>query len=793
MQVLLRSVAVLGLLGSLSAAALAQAAPIGRSHRAARPLAEIPRLAVPALDRAAIAAEDAARDDAGRPPRFALPFDVRATPATHGHWDELGDGWSLWRLRVLAPGASHVNLGFTRFWLPPGAALRIHSADQARVVRPFGAADNSAARELWTPVVPGEEVVIELHVRTGERERAELELGRVGSGYRFFGAGRTATDLAPLGGSCNIDVICPDGDGWRSEIPAVAAYSTGGSVFCTGFMVNNTARDARSFFMTAFHCGITASNAASLVVYWNYDNTVCRGIDDGQFDEFNTGAVFRAGHSRSDFTLVELNNPPDPNWGVTLAGWDRTGVEATSAVAIHHPSGCPKKISFEDQPTATTSYGGTTSPGDGTHVRVIDWDRGTTEPGSSGSPLFDQNHRVIGQLHGGGAACGNDLSDWYGKFAVSWTGGGTNATRLSGWLDPLGTGETTLDTFAAQDVARAIPYGVGCYQRFASFHESFSINGFDLAGSASSANAIRLRPTAAGYTVEAAPSAWFTPLSANLGLGDDALSGPLTLPFTFAHPGGSTTRVRVCSNGFVWLDGSTANADYDPNAAALVSLPARLCPVWMDLDPSSGGTIHYDVDASQTAVYVTWVDVVEFSTSSANTLQCVLRADGSVEFRWRVVRNIDGRALVGYSPGGGAALPGSTDISAAIPFATSADLRPLTLRATSRPQLGTVQTFSVDNIPAGSSSGALCIGLTKLDPGTDLGVIGMPECRLHGSLEVCYNFTVAGSSATSSFNVPVDSSIAGLHLYAQALTITPGFNVLGLLASNGVDLKLDLR
>ena len=43
-----------------------------------------------------------------------------------------------------------------------------------------------------------------------------------------------------------------------------------------------------------------------------------------------------------------------------------------------------------------------------THTAQIDWDDGTTEPGSSGSPLFDQNHRVIGQLHGGYAACGND-------------------------------------------------------------------------------------------------------------------------------------------------------------------------------------------------------------------------------------------------------------------------------------------------------------------------------------------------------------------------------------------------
>ena len=40
----------------------------------------------------------------------------------------------------------------------------------------------------------------------------------------------------------------------------------------------------------------------------------------------------------------------------------------------------------------------------------------------------------------------NDESDWFGRFSWSWNGGGTNATRLSNWLDPLGTGATTLES-----------------------------------------------------------------------------------------------------------------------------------------------------------------------------------------------------------------------------------------------------------------------------------------------------------------------------------------------------------
>ena len=81
--------------------------------------------------------------------------------------------------------------------------------------------------------------------------------------------------------------------------------------------------------------------------------------------------------------------------------------------------------------------------GDGSHLWVI-WDRGTTEGGSSGSPLFDRNKRVIGQLHGGFGQCTN-VNDWYGRLSTSWRGGGTSASRLADFLDPLSTGAMTLD------------------------------------------------------------------------------------------------------------------------------------------------------------------------------------------------------------------------------------------------------------------------------------------------------------------------------------------------------------
>lgn len=410
-------------------------------------LDDVPVVDAPSLDVRALLTEDAQREAIGQPPRFAVPTPVSITPEREGRWETIGGGEEVWRLRVRAEGAVSLNLGFGRYVMPEGGRLHVFSPDLERRVRPFTAADNAAHGELWTPIVPGDELVIEVVVPGKARPDLALELSSINVGYRDFG-----DTSATRSGSCNVDVVCPAGDEWRGEIPSVAAISTGGSIFCTGFMVNNTARDQTPYFMTANHCGITSGNAASLVTYWNFETTSCDGTPNGSLDDFQTGAFWRASYSPSDFTLVELDEAPDPAFLVTFAGWDRSGDDAQQAIAIHHPSGDEKRISFEYDPTTTTSYLANAVPGDGTHVRVTDWDLGTTEPGSSGSPLFNQDHQVIGQLHGGYASCTSQTSDWYGKFSVSWTGGGTASSRLSDWLDPIGSGETEIGTLGGGPV-----------------------------------------------------------------------------------------------------------------------------------------------------------------------------------------------------------------------------------------------------------------------------------------------------------------------------------------------------
>ncbi|HZW08993.1 MAG TPA: GC-type dockerin domain-anchored protein [Phycisphaerales bacterium] len=429
--------------GGLSCAALAQVnglpTPIdsikGVAPREALPIDQIPDLDPQVIGR--LEAADAAQ---GLAPRYAVPTDVDISPDTHGVWEQVSESMIAWRMRVRCDNALSLNFGFDAFHMPEGGQLSIYDTDGDRAIRPFTARDNAAHGELWTPPTVGNDVIIELVLPVKALEELDLHLGVINAGYRGFN-----DVFDPRSGACNIDVVCPEGDDWRAEIASVAVISTGGSRFCTGFMVNNAAEDQTPYFMTANHCGISGGNAASLVAFWNYETSECEGTPDGSLSDFQSGSFFRASKSSSDFTLVELDEAPNPDWLVSFAGWDAGGADASDAIAIHHPDVDEKRISFEFESTTTTSYLGESVPGDGTHVRVIDWDLGTTEPGSSGSPLFDQNHRVIGQLHGGFAACGNDLSDWYGKFSVSWNGS-SSSNRLRDWLDPTGSGVLAADT-----------------------------------------------------------------------------------------------------------------------------------------------------------------------------------------------------------------------------------------------------------------------------------------------------------------------------------------------------------
>ncbi len=388
----------------------------------------------PSLDINQVHQKQLQQEKKGEAPEFAVAHDTNIRP---DKW-ERENGKMVWRHTVYAPNAVSLNLGFTEFELPESATVQIHSEDHTQFMRELTSEDNNINHQFWTPVILADKIVIEVQVDEEDLAKLRLVIGHVGQGFREFGQ---STQKA---GSCNIDVACDDSKGWEKEVNSVAVIAIGGRSFCTGFMVNNAKEDKTPFFMTANHCRVSSSNAASLVAHWNYQKPYCR-TGRGRYSDFQSGAVHLASWAKSDFTLVKLLSAPKDEWNVHYSGWSNQDVAPNGAVGIHHPNTDEKSISFHDKQTSITKYL-SEDEGERTHVRISSWDKGTTEPGSSGSPLFDMNRRVVGQLHGGYASCSIRQADWYGRFHASWKGGGEEFNSLAPHLDPDKTGIEFVDT-----------------------------------------------------------------------------------------------------------------------------------------------------------------------------------------------------------------------------------------------------------------------------------------------------------------------------------------------------------
>ena len=409
---------------------------------------EVARMEMPLVDVAAYRSEDAERAQSAEPAplRFAAGIDAAITPDSAGSWETLIDGSSLWRLRIASPGALSLNLGLDRFELPEGASLWLYDGNGTMVQGPYTRDHQNADGGLWTAVVLGDEIVAELHL-PGAEANVDLRIASVNHGYRGFGD--LPSTIPTKQGTCNIDVICPEGDGWRDQIRATARITISGAFLCSAQLVNNTAEDGAPYMLTAQHCVENAPEATSVVAYWNYESPSCGLLAGGSLAQNQSGATLVslwAWTTGSDFTLVRLDQTPDPVFNVYYSGWDASGNIPPGSVGIHHPSGDEKAISFNDDPLDKVNYYGFGSY----QWRINHWEQGTTEGGSSGSCIYDPTSRLcVGTLTAGTAACNDPLGppagyDIYGRMDVHWTGDGTPQSRLSDWLDPLATGALTL-------------------------------------------------------------------------------------------------------------------------------------------------------------------------------------------------------------------------------------------------------------------------------------------------------------------------------------------------------------
>lgn len=429
---------------------------------------ENPIITMPELDVAKLEKEDKEDEEYDVPPRFGYPHRVNYDLNNSGIWYELPNEDKLWQLEIVCPGALSVNFCYDKFWIPEGSKLFVYSKDRKHCIGAFTSTNNKGDREnirgFATGLVYGNDVILEYYQPKEVTTDAIISIEYVVHGYRYIQIG--TRDLGDSG-SCMVNVNCEEGQDWQWEKRAVALILVNGYRYCSGSLINTTDLSQKPYLLTANHCLGGSANAPYTYdaetlpyldhysFYWNYEAPGCVNVNTEPSHHSTSGATILANNTYSDFALLRLTEDPKnlSNFNPFYLGWDKTGQSGNPGVCIHHPRGDVKKISTVASHPISTSYFGYAESSSASHWKVT-WKttlngHGTTEGGSSGSPLLTANHRVIGQLHGGHADCNDSIlaPDWYGKFNVSWTGNNNNSIyrRLNCWLDSLSTGAQTMD------------------------------------------------------------------------------------------------------------------------------------------------------------------------------------------------------------------------------------------------------------------------------------------------------------------------------------------------------------
>ncbi len=354
---------------------------------------------------------------------------------------------TIWQYKVTAQEAKSIQIILEKYRVPDNAQLFIYDENYSLIKGAFTSLNMTDDLSFVIADFPGQELIIEYFEPENASFEGEVVIGGIGQAYiDILDPKSVNADEYNL-----INVNCEEGIKWQYQKHSVCkiTYNDGlYSYLCTGSLLNNTRNDGTPYFLTANHCVNTTTAAGTLVAYFNYETIGCSS--SSVLSPLTlSGSTLKTTGTSSDYTLLLLSSSVPVSYLPYYAGWDVSGSITDSTTGIHHPKGWVKKISVDHDASASNTTeinwsGGSVSPVY-THWAVL-FDEGTTYGGSSGSPLFDENQKVIGQLHGG------STTDYYGKLSYSWTHPKTGYLTLKSFLDPDNTGVNTVEAFIPEGV-----------------------------------------------------------------------------------------------------------------------------------------------------------------------------------------------------------------------------------------------------------------------------------------------------------------------------------------------------
>ena len=413
---------------------------------------KIPVIEMPYVDVPSLIQEDQKDKDVGiKPFRFGYSIDVDIDIKKDGLKKTLPNGDNLWMLKIHSSNAISVNLIYSHFRLGEGSKFFVYNEDKTMVLGAFTPeVSNNPTNEFATNLIQGSTIVLEYYEPITPDEGI-IKISKVIHGYiDIFGFN---SRLLGEAAACNLDANCDVsvlGQNWDNEKKAVCLIIMEDGSTGSGCLINNTNQNFTPYILTARHNffdsnygSIPIRNIGTAIFTFHYLRPNC-GSGTPANAQSITGAALIAQDRPTDVLLLELNSKIPTSYDVYYAGWDRSTTGATTSTGLHHPNGDAMKISQARSTATAVSYiARDWTDNTPNHWRVT-FNDGIVQYGSSGSPLFNQNRRIVGQLHGNqNNLCGTNTCfcsqipvGEYGRFDLSWTGNNTDSTRLSNWLAP---------------------------------------------------------------------------------------------------------------------------------------------------------------------------------------------------------------------------------------------------------------------------------------------------------------------------------------------------------------------